>query len=201
MRLQDPQVGQQRGHRLRRHRGTPVGADRVRDDAAVDADRLLDEMLRQITQLRRVHLPVYDPPGEYVDHDVQVVAHPRIRPLQFRYVPRPYFVRAAGYQLRFLRRRVTGLRSPLVHLPGLPQDAVHRRHRRQVDAFVDQHRPHLPRRLVPKPRAVQHVQQMRTLRRGQRVRRRQPRQPRLVSGRSRRSRAATTASAPHAVGR
>ena len=86
---------------------------------------------------------------------VEVKVGPLDRAAQLRYVPRPNLVRRFRHELRLLIVRMPQLVPALTHLSVLRQNPVHRADRTVVDSLVQKRGPHLGRRLVDEPFAMQ----------------------------------------------
>jgi hypothetical protein len=76
--------------------------------------------------------------AEYVEDHVQVTPTPKTGPSNLGDVPGPDLVGPRGDELRALVRRVTAHVATLANGLLRPQDAVHRRDRREVRAFLQQ---------------------------------------------------------------
>ncbi len=78
MRLEDIQVRQQRGHRLRGHRGAAIGVHHQRH--LVGGEHLGDELTRQFTGLAGMDLAADNVARVDVDHHVRVVVGALVGP-------------------------------------------------------------------------------------------------------------------------
>src|SRR5690606_23397348 len=70
--------------RLGGHRGPVVGMDGAGHDPPVGDERVLHELLGQLTRLAQVDLPVHDEAGEDVEHHIQVIELAWPRTWKFR---------------------------------------------------------------------------------------------------------------------
>ena len=134
-----------------------------------------DEVLGDVGVLAGRDGPADDVAAVDVEDDVEVVVDAALGSAQLGDVPRPDVAGLGGHQLRPGPGRVGGLVAAVAGLPDQAQQPVHRAHRRQVDAFVEQCRPGLRDGLVAEPRAGQHANDPVLLGDGERVRRRRPR--------------------------
>ncbi len=169
--LGDAQVGQQQRDRLGRHGAAAVGvqAELAAGDALLGA-RLRDELVGQGGGLAGRDHPADRVAAVDVQDDVEVVVGPFGRAVQLGDVPGADLVRPGGRELGLDRRRVHRLAPPLPAFAGLAQHPVVSRHRAEVGALVQQHRPDLVRGQVSEPRAVQRLEDCLPLGRGQRPR-------------------------------
>ena len=93
-----------------------------------------------------------------MSNHVEAVVRPLRRAVQLGDVARINLVGPAGDQFGFDRRRVSGPPATFTGPATGAQQPVARGLRAQVDALVQQGRPHLGRCQSNKPVAVQHVQ-------------------------------------------
>src|SRR5450755_4958537 len=175
--LRDPEIREEERDRLGALRAAAIGVQR--QDLGGDLlllGGLLDQRLRELAVLPVLHGPADDVAAEHVEDHVQIEVRPLRRALQLGDVPAPQLVRPLGQQLRLGVRRMRELIATFPHaaMPGF-QQPVHRPHRRQVAALVQQRGVHLLRRTVHEPLRVQHLEYRLALLFAQRPGRRRPR--------------------------
>ena len=156
VRLGYAEVGQEQGDGLASHRAAAVCVDGelVGFDVLLEA-ALADETTGELGAFSPSQHPPGHVPGEDVENHVEVKVGPLDRAAQLRYVPRPNLVRRFRHELRLLIVRMPQLVPALTHLSVLRQNPVHRADRTVVDSLVQKRGPHLGRRLVDEPFAMQ----------------------------------------------
>src|ERR1019366_8379858 len=101
-------------------------------------DRVVDQSLGELGPFGPGQHPAHDVAAVDIQNDVEVVVRPLLRSVQFRYVPRPNFVRPLGDELGFLMRRMGCLAAAFAHLVVFVEDPVHGGERCEVGPLVEQ---------------------------------------------------------------
>jgi len=167
--LGDIQIDQQRGHGLGAHAGAAVGMQREHPALDIMAGHGLgDELLGQVGALALSDEPAHDVAAEDVQDHVEVEAHPLGRTFELGDVPRPNLIGLNSQQLGLGVGRVGELVAPLAATTVDGQQAVHRAHRAEIAALVEQRGVHRRRGGVDEALAVEGVEQQLALRNIQR---------------------------------
>ena len=87
----------------------------VRADA-LTRTRRVDELPSEIGTFAGRHHPAHHVPAEDVEHHVQRVTGPLLRPTKLGSKSAPHLIGSCGQQLRFLVRRMDELIAPLAYL-------------------------------------------------------------------------------------
>jgi hypothetical protein len=121
----DAQIGEQKGHGLGGHGGTPVGVEgELAGDDLVLGTGFGDELAGQFLALPMRHHPADDIPAEDVEDYIEVEVGPLGGAQQLGDVPTPELIGSGGQQLRFLVGRMDELVAAFAALPFRRQEAV-----------------------------------------------------------------------------
>jgi len=144
---------------LRRHRRSAIGVNRqLRRIDALANDRFFDHLARQRRAFSVLQTPRHDVTAVDVQNDIEVVVGPLCGTEQLRDVPGPHLARLRCEKLGLDRCRMGRLSPTFARFAGGPQNAVPRRDRRDVDAFVEQRRVDLAHAAIAKAFAVRVIQ-------------------------------------------
>ena len=155
MRPGNLEIGEQRGDGLAGHRRSPIGVHDLRDPCT--AEDPLHQFFGQDTGFVGMDVGTDDVAGVDVDHHIRIEVGALHRTRELGDVPRVHLPRRGRDQLR-------------AHLAGVPrqpaafgdqrvlcQHPVHRGHRTQVDALVEQLGVDLQRREIDEPVTGEHL--------------------------------------------
>ena len=156
MRPGNLQISEQRSDGLAGHRRAPIGVHNLR--YTVHREDLLHQFLGQHTGFVGMDVGTDDVAGVDVDHHVriEVAALPRARELGD--VPAVHLLRRGRDQLRAHLGRVPRQPAAFGDQGVLSQHPVHRGHRTQVHALVEQLSVDLQRCQIGEPVTVEHFQ-------------------------------------------
>ncbi len=156
----DIQIGQQRGHRLGAHAGTPIGMQGQHAWRNIVACHGLgDELLGQLGTLAQGDHPAHHESAEDVQDHVQMKARPLGWSFEFGDVPGPDLVGRRRQQFGFGIGRMGKLIAPLRAAAVGRQQAVHGAHRCQIAALIEQRGVHRRWRGVGETCTVERGQQ------------------------------------------
>lgn len=153
------QLHQECGHGLAGHRRASVGMQgELTGRDLLTHQSLLDQRFGELGILLFCDTPADHIAAIDVKKHVEVVIAPLDWPLELGDIPTPDFAGSLRQKLRTGRVGRRSLPSPLLDFAIFAQQAIHRRHRTEVNAVVEQQRIDLRRRFVAEALRMQMIE-------------------------------------------